>query len=81
MSGEPIPRGRLEAVPEAIRTVEEQQRFEQGAPPADLAPISLACGGYNLAMDRPRFTVPFNEEAQESPSSAATSKGPGQNPI
>jgi DnaK suppressor protein len=29
VSGEPIPRGRLEAVPEAIRTVEEQQRFEQ----------------------------------------------------
>src|SRR5215208_6189879 len=28
-SGEPIPRGRLEAVPEAARTVEEQQRFEQ----------------------------------------------------
>ena len=28
-SGEPIPRGRLEAVPEAIRTLEEQQRFEQ----------------------------------------------------
>jgi DnaK suppressor protein len=28
-SGEPIARGRLEAVPEAIRTVEEQQRFEQ----------------------------------------------------
>jgi DnaK suppressor protein len=28
-SGEIIPRGRLEAVPEAIRTVEEQQRFEQ----------------------------------------------------
>jgi DnaK suppressor protein len=28
-SGELIPRGRLEAVPEAIRTVEEQQRFEQ----------------------------------------------------
>jgi DnaK suppressor protein len=28
-SGEPIPRGRLEAMPEAIRTVEEQQRFEQ----------------------------------------------------
>jgi DnaK suppressor protein len=28
-SGQPIPRGRLEAVPEAIRTVEEQQRFEQ----------------------------------------------------
>jgi len=25
-SGEPIPRGRLEAMPEAIRTVEEQQR-------------------------------------------------------
>jgi DnaK suppressor protein len=25
-SGEPIPRGRLDAVPEAIRTVEEQQR-------------------------------------------------------
>ena len=28
-SGEPIPRGRLEAVPEAVRTVEEQQRFER----------------------------------------------------
>jgi DnaK suppressor protein len=28
-SGELIPKGRLEAVPEAIRTVEEQQRFEQ----------------------------------------------------
>jgi DnaK suppressor protein len=28
-SGESIPRGRLEAVPEAARTVEEQQRFEQ----------------------------------------------------
>jgi len=28
-SGEPIPRGRLEAAPEAIRTVEEQQRFEK----------------------------------------------------
>jgi DnaK suppressor protein len=28
-SGEPIPKGRLEAVPEAARTVEEQQRFEQ----------------------------------------------------
>jgi len=28
-SGEPIPRGRLEAVPEATRTVEEQQRFER----------------------------------------------------
>lgn len=28
-SGESIPKGRLEAVPEAIRTVEEQQRFEQ----------------------------------------------------
>jgi DnaK suppressor protein len=28
-SGESIPRGRLEAVPEAIRTVEEQQRFER----------------------------------------------------
>lgn len=28
-SGEPIPRGRLEAMPEAIRTVEEQQRFER----------------------------------------------------
>ena len=32
-SGEPIPRGRLEAVPEATRTVEEQQRFEQGRRP------------------------------------------------
>ncbi len=29
VSGEPIPRGRLEAVPEAIRTVEEQQQFER----------------------------------------------------
>lgn len=29
VSGEPIPRGRLEAIPEAIRTVEEQQRFER----------------------------------------------------
>ena len=28
-SGEAIPRGRLEAVPEALRTIEEQQRFEQ----------------------------------------------------
>ena len=28
-SGECIPRGRLEAVPEALRTVEEQQRFER----------------------------------------------------
>jgi DnaK suppressor protein len=28
-SGETIPRGRLEAVPEAARTIEEQQRFEQ----------------------------------------------------
>ncbi len=29
VSGEPIPRGRLEAVPEAIRTVDEQQEFER----------------------------------------------------
>jgi DnaK suppressor protein len=29
ISGEPIPRGRLEAVPEAVRTVEEQQQFER----------------------------------------------------
>jgi DnaK suppressor protein len=28
-SGDPIPRGRLEAVPEAIRTVEEQERFRE----------------------------------------------------
>jgi DnaK suppressor protein len=28
-TGEEIPRGRLEALPEAIRTVEAQQRFEQ----------------------------------------------------
>jgi DnaK suppressor protein len=28
-SGKSIPRGRLQAVPEALRTVEEQQRFEQ----------------------------------------------------
>ena len=28
-SGEPIPRGRLEAVPEAIRTVDEQKRYRE----------------------------------------------------
>lgn len=28
-SGEPIPRGRLEAAPEAIRTVDEQQRYRE----------------------------------------------------
>ncbi|MDP9475420.1 MAG: TraR/DksA family transcriptional regulator [Actinomycetota bacterium] len=28
-SGDPIPKGRLEAVPEAIRTVEEQQRSRE----------------------------------------------------
>ena len=28
-SGEPIPRGRLEALPEAIRTVEEQERYRE----------------------------------------------------
>ena len=28
-SGDPIPRGRLEAIPEAIRTVEEQQRSRE----------------------------------------------------
>ena len=28
-TGEPIPRGRLEAVPEAIRTVEAQQSYER----------------------------------------------------
>ena len=28
-SGESIPRGRLEAVPEAIRTVDEQERFRE----------------------------------------------------
>lgn len=28
-SGDPIPRGRLEAMPEAIRTVNEQQEFEK----------------------------------------------------
>ena len=28
-SGQPIPRGRLEAVPEAVRTVEEQQRSRE----------------------------------------------------
>jgi len=34
-TGEKIPRGRLEAVPEAIRTVEAQQRFEtERRPPA-----------------------------------------------
>jgi DnaK suppressor protein len=29
VSGDPIPQGRLEAMPEAVRTVEEQQRFER----------------------------------------------------
>ena len=34
-TGEEIPRGRLEAVPEAVRTVEAQQRFErERRPPA-----------------------------------------------
>ncbi len=34
-TGESIPKGRLEAVPEAIRTVEAQQRFEtERRPPA-----------------------------------------------
>lgn len=34
-TGEPIPRGRLEAVPEAIRTVEAQQAYErERRPPA-----------------------------------------------
>ncbi len=28
-SGEPIPKGRLEAVPEAVRTVEEQERYRE----------------------------------------------------
>jgi DnaK suppressor protein len=28
-SGEPIPKGRLEAVPEAARTVEEQERYRE----------------------------------------------------
>ncbi|MBX6762268.1 MAG: TraR/DksA C4-type zinc finger protein [Rubrobacteraceae bacterium] len=28
-TGRPIPRGRLEAMPEAIRTVEAQERFER----------------------------------------------------
>jgi DnaK suppressor protein len=32
-TGESIPRGRLEAVPEAIRTVEAQQRYERGRRP------------------------------------------------
>jgi DnaK suppressor protein len=32
-TGEPIPRGRLEAVPEAIYTVEAQQRRERGRRP------------------------------------------------
>jgi DnaK suppressor protein len=29
VSGDPIPQGRLEAMPEAVRTVEEQQSFER----------------------------------------------------
>ena len=33
-TGEEIPKGRLEAMPEAIRTVEAQQRFEQERRPA-----------------------------------------------
>lgn len=33
-TGEPIPKGRLEAMPEAIRTVEAQQRFERERRPA-----------------------------------------------
>ena len=28
-SGEPIPKGRLEAVPEAVRTVDEQERYRE----------------------------------------------------
>ncbi len=28
-TGEPIPRGRLEAIPEAVRTVEAQERFDR----------------------------------------------------
>jgi len=28
-SGEPIPKGRLEAMPEAVRTVEEQERYRE----------------------------------------------------
>jgi DnaK suppressor protein len=28
-SGDPIPKGRLEAVPEAVRTVEEQERYRE----------------------------------------------------
>jgi DnaK suppressor protein len=32
-TGEPIPKGRLEAVPEAVRTVEAQQRYERGRRP------------------------------------------------
>ena len=28
-TGEPIPKGRLEAVPEAVRTVEEQERYRE----------------------------------------------------
>ena len=28
-TGEPIPKGRLEAIPEAIRTVEEQERYRE----------------------------------------------------
>ena len=32
-TGEPIPRGRLEAMPEAIYTVEAQQRRERGRRP------------------------------------------------
>jgi DnaK suppressor protein len=32
VSGEPIPDGRLETVPTAERTVEEQERYERGGP-------------------------------------------------
>ena len=48
-SGEPIPRGRLEAIPERARTVEEQQRFEQGRAPPRLEGKHLR--RYNLSMD------------------------------
>ena len=37
VSGKPIPRQRLEAVPEAICTLDEEQRFE---PHADLGPVT-----------------------------------------
>ena len=75
-SGEPIPRGRLEAVPEAITDRRGAAALRAGSAARRSRPISLAA--YNLAMDHRSSTR--STKRQESPSSAATSKGRGQNP-